>query len=86
METKASAVPTLITPDAQAGIELAGKLADELREQLDRASSDVERPGGMNYRLPAPVPREIIGSILFYAIATANRGWSNSTSAAPATK
>ena len=40
----------------------------------------------MNYLLPAPVPREIIGSILFYAIAAANGGWSNTAPVAAPTK
>jgi hypothetical protein len=71
--------PTLITPNAPAGLELAGKLAEELHDQFEQANSKVERPGGMNYLLPGPVPREIIGSILFYAIAAANLGWSNAT-------
>jgi hypothetical protein len=33
------------------------------------------RDGGMNYPLPAPVPKKIIASILFYAIAAANQDW-----------
>ena len=80
-----SRFPTLITPDAQSGLKLAAELAEELDNQMDRAGSKVERPGGMNYLLPAPVPPEIIGGILFYAIAAANSGWSNNT-AATATK
>jgi hypothetical protein len=35
----------------------------------------VARPGGMNYLLPASVPKEITSAILFYAIAAANNGW-----------
>ena len=75
-------LPSLITPDAQTGLALAGKLAEELHTQLEQAYSKVERPGGTNYLLPAPVPQEIIGSILFYAIAAANGGWANATGAA----
>jgi hypothetical protein len=67
--------PSLITSDAKTGLELAGRLADRLQSQIDQACSQVERPGGMNYRLPAQVPKEIIVSILFYAIAAANQGW-----------
>lgn len=67
--------PSLITSDPQAGLALAGNLADQLQSQIDQASSKVERPGGMNYLLPAPVPKEITAGILFYAIAAANRGW-----------
>jgi hypothetical protein len=66
---------SLITSDAQAGLALAGSLADRLRSQIDQAISKVERPGGMNYLLPGSVPKEIIASILFYAIAAANGGW-----------
>jgi hypothetical protein len=68
-------LPTLVTPDARAGLALAGKLAGELRAQFDDANSRVERLGGMNSLLPAPVPQEIIVGILFYAIAAANEGW-----------
>jgi hypothetical protein len=66
---------SLITSDAQAGLALAGSLADQLQSQIDQGSSKVERPGGMNYLLPSPVPKEIIASILFYAITAANQGW-----------
>jgi hypothetical protein len=66
---------SLITPDAQAGLTLAGHLADCLHTQIEQGYAKVERPGGMNYLLPAPVPKEIIAGILFYAIAAANGGW-----------
>jgi len=67
--------PSLITMDAQTGLVLASQLADELHGQLQQAGSQVERPGGMNCLQPAPVPREVISGILFYAIASANGGW-----------
>lgn len=67
--------PSLITPDAQAGLALAGQLADQLHAQLESAGDRVERPGGMNYRRPASVPKEMTASILYYAIAAANHGW-----------
>ena len=67
--------PSLITPDAHAGLNLAGQLAERLHTQLQAANDRVERPGGTNYLLPPPVPKEIIASILFYAISTANQGW-----------
>jgi hypothetical protein len=70
-------LPSLIIPDTQAGLLLAGQLADNLHAQIEQANAHVERPGGMNYLLPAPVPKEIIASILFYAIAAANRGWTS---------
>jgi hypothetical protein len=68
-------LPSLITPDAQAGLTLAGQLADCLHTQIEQGNAKVNRPGGMNYLLPAPVPKEIIAGILFYAIASANGGW-----------
>jgi hypothetical protein len=67
---------SLITTDAQTGITLASQLADRLHSEIAQATQ-TERPGGMNYLLPVPVPKEIIASILFYAIATANCGWTN---------
>lgn len=68
-------LPSLITPDTEAGWNLASQLADQLQTQIGRAEAAVERPGGMNYLLPAPVPKEILVGILFYAIAAANKGW-----------
>ena len=67
--------PSLITSDAKTGLILAGSLAGQLQSQIDQGGTKVERPGGTNYLLPAPVPKEIIASILFYAIAAANQGW-----------
>ena len=69
--------PSLITADANAGLELAGNLADQLQAVIEQGGSKVELPGGMNYLLPAPVPKEITASILFFAIAAANQGWPN---------
>ena len=68
-------LPSLITPDTKAGLVLAGQLADHLHAQIEQANAQVERPGGMNYLVPRPVPKEIIAGILFYAIAGVNRGW-----------
>ena len=70
-------LPSLITPDTQAGLALAGQLAEKLQAQIEHANAPVERPGGTNYRLPAAVPKEIIAGILFYAIAAANEGWTS---------
>ena len=67
--------PSLITADAQAGLVLAQEMAKRLQSQMAAASDKVERPGGMNFLLPRPVPVEITASILFYAIAAANLGW-----------
>ena len=67
--------PSLITSDSKTGLAPAGNLADQLQSQIDQARSKLERPGGMNYLLPAQVPKEITASILFYAIAAANQGW-----------
>jgi hypothetical protein len=67
--------PSLITSDAETGLALAGSLADQLQSQIDQTRSKAERPGGMNYHLPAPVPKAITAGILFYAIAAANQGW-----------
>ena len=66
---------SLITSDAHAGLNLAGELAERLHTQLQEANNRVERPGGTNYLLPPPVPKEIIVCILFYAISTAKQGW-----------
>ena len=71
--------PSLITLNAKAGLELATNLADQLQTVIEQGCSKVERPGGMNYLLPSPVPKEITASILFFAIAAANHGWPNKT-------
>ncbi|MDB6064158.1 MAG: hypothetical protein JWR26_366 [Pedosphaera sp.] len=68
-------LPSLITPDAQAGIALASQLADEIHSQQALANSKVERPGGTNFLLPPTVSKEVTSGILFYAIAAANQGW-----------
>ena len=75
--TKMSAqnFPSLITPDAQAGLKLAAILASELGEQIQISAKATERPGGTNFLLPAGVPKEITAGILFFAIAAANQGW-----------
>jgi len=67
--------PSLITTDPQSGLTLAQNLANQLHVQMEAACAKVERPGGMNYLLPASVPKEITAGILFYAIAAANQGW-----------
>ncbi|MDB6022783.1 MAG: hypothetical protein JWQ04_2640 [Pedosphaera sp.] len=67
--------PSLITSNPQTGLTLARQLADRLHRQIEQANVHVACPGGMNYLLSAPVPKEILASILFYAIAAANKGW-----------
>jgi hypothetical protein len=66
---------SLNTADASAGLKLAVDLAEKLHLQIQSANKDIERPGGTNYLLPAPVPKEVIAAVLFYAIAAANKGW-----------
>ncbi len=68
-------LPSLITPDATSGLALAGRLADQLHDQFAQVNERVEHPGGTNYLLAAPVPIEVISSVLFYAITAANHGW-----------
>ena len=68
-------LPSLITTDTAAGLALAERLAKQLHEQFAQANAREEHPGGTNYLLSAPVPVEVISSVLFYAIAAANHGW-----------
>jgi hypothetical protein len=67
--------PSLITPDIQTGLALAAQLTDRLHAQIEKANALADRPGGMNFLLPAQIPKETTASILFYAIAAANQGW-----------
>jgi hypothetical protein len=69
--------PSLTTLDAQAGLTLAGQLADGLHAQIEQTNAKVEWLGGMSYLPPSSVPKEIIASILFYAIAATNQGWTS---------
>jgi len=68
-------LPSLVTSDVASGMILASQLAEQLRARHEEARSSVERPGGTNYLLPPQLPVEVIGGILFYAIAAANNGW-----------
>jgi hypothetical protein len=52
-------------------------LANGLHAQIEQTNAKVEWLGGMNYLLPAAAPKEIIASILFYAISAANQGWTS---------
>ena len=67
--------PSLLAADVQAGLALADELAAQLQTQMEKADTQIERPGGTNYLLPARVPKEVIAAILFYTIAAANHGW-----------
>ena len=68
-------LPSLITPDAQTGLVLAGKLADQLHAQIDEANKKIKQPGGTTYLMPPSMPKEATTSFLFYTIAAANHGW-----------
>ena len=67
--------PSLITPNPLSGMVLAGELTEKLHHQLEQANARVSHPGGTNFLVAAPIPREVISSVLFYAIAAANGGW-----------
>jgi len=77
-------LPSLITPDATSGLALSERLAEQLHEQYAQANDRVVHPGGTNFLLAAPVPIEVISSVLFYAISAANDGWSAAGRARPA--
>jgi hypothetical protein len=66
---------SLMTANAVAGLALANQIADQILVQLAEANDKVERPGGTTFLLPPAMPREVISSIMFYAITTANCGW-----------
>ncbi len=68
-------LPSLITADAASGLALADALADQLIARAAEAEAKIERPGGMNFLIPPSAPRAVVASVLFYAIAAANRGW-----------
>ena len=68
-------LPSLITPDAQTGLALAGRLADQLHAQIDEANKKIKQPGGTTYLMPPAFPKEATACILFYTIAAAHRGW-----------
>ena len=55
---------------------LACQLAKKLCAHHEQSRNSAVRPG-MNYLLPPNTPVEVVSSILFYAIATANHGWAN---------
>lgn len=67
---------TLKTPDFASGMALSTELAQEISQSLASGRQSVAKPGGMNYLEPAPVPTELIASILMVAVSIANDGWS----------
>ena len=70
-------LPSLSTPDTQAGLALANQLADRLHAQMEQPNIKEKWLGGMSYLTSNSVPKEIIAGILFYAIAAANQGWTS---------
>jgi hypothetical protein len=66
---------SLITENAAAGLALAGQIADQIAAQLEKVDDEAERPGGTTFLLPSSVPRNVIASVVFHTIATANLGW-----------
>ena len=66
---------SLITANAKSGLDLANELAEHLQSQMESAGEKISRPGGTNYLKPQQIPKEIMASVLFYAIAMANQGW-----------
>jgi hypothetical protein len=68
-------LPSLITADPSSGLALADLLADQLTARMAAAQAETDRPGGMNYGVAPSAPRAVVASVLFYAIAAANRGW-----------
>lgn len=68
-------VTSLLTPDPEAGLQLASGLAAEItRCCADRARS-LPHPGGTHYAQPPALPEEAVAAILFHAICIANQGW-----------
>ena len=72
-------LPSLSTPDREAGLALASQLADRLHAQVEQSGIKEKWLGGMNYLPSKSIPKEVIGGILFYAIAAANQGWTSKT-------
>jgi hypothetical protein len=70
-------LPSLITPDTQTGLTLARQLADRLHAEMEQNNVKEEWLSGMSYLTTNSIPKEIVASILFYAIASANQGWTS---------
>jgi hypothetical protein len=71
-----SRIDSLKTADLAGGLALSAKLALEISGNMAAAQSSIAKPGGTNYLDPAPIPPELIASILLVAISIANQGWS----------
>jgi hypothetical protein len=68
-------LPSLITPNAADGLNLAARIAAQILDQLEETTDMAEMPGGTHLLLPPAMPRELVTSVVFYTIAAANRGW-----------
>jgi hypothetical protein len=71
----ASQIRSLKTVDVASGMALSMDLAQDLSTRLAAARLITAKPGGTNYGEPAPVPVEMIASILMVAVSIANEGW-----------
>jgi len=71
-------IQSLKTTDPAAGVTLATELARDISVSLAEARQSIPKPGGTNYAEPAPMPEELIASILLVAVSIANDGWSKS--------
>jgi hypothetical protein len=68
-------IQSLKTTDMAGGVTLATELARDISVNLAEARKALPKPGGTNYAEPAPIPRELIASILLVAVSIANEGW-----------
>ena len=71
-------IQSLKTTDPATGVALATELARDIAVNLAEVRQSIPKPGGTNYGEPAPIPRELIASILLVAVSIANEGWSKS--------
>jgi hypothetical protein len=55
---------------------LSTEMARDISQSLTQARQSISKPGGMNYADPAPIPTELVASILLVAVSIANNGWS----------
>jgi hypothetical protein len=50
--TMKTQLPSLVTSNAESGMILACKLAEQLQAHHEKVRNLIEHPGGMNYLLP----------------------------------